>query len=181
MKKIISVLAASTLMVSTSSAANFIKNHYYMGGGLALEGGFYHDYGLGGALLLNGGKEIIKLGPGIIGAEAELSYSALASSYDSNDYDVDLRVLSLGLFATYKYTINKNLYIRPRFGPMFMSYSLDGDDYYDGYDYGYSRGYVALGIGVGYKLTKNMNLFSDFLVNHAGYRRLSVGLQFKIK
>ena len=98
--------------------------------------------------------------------------------YD-HDYDYSLRVLSLGLFATYKYDINKNLYIRPRFGPMFMSYSFGGDydyDYYDGY---YSRGNVAIGIGVGYKLAKHLDLVSDFLVNTASYRRISVGLQFK--
>ena len=175
MKKIITILASTGILVSSSSAIDFIKGQYYIGGGVAVENGWSH-YGTGAALLLNGGKPIIKLGPGTIGAEVELSYTALAANYDGY-YDGDLKVLSLGLFATYKYDIDKDLYIRPRIGPMFMSYSYGGYDYYDG---GYSRGNVAIGIGVGYKLTKNMNLFSDFTLNTASYRRISVGLQFKL-
>ena len=176
MKKIITILASTGLLVSSSSAVDFIKGQYYIGGGAAIESGWSH-YGIGGTLLLNGGKPIIKLGPGTIGAEAELSYTLLASDYDDDYYDGSLKVLSLGLFATYKYDINKDFYIRPRFGPMFMSYSFDGYDYYDG---AYSHGSAAIGIGIGYELTKNMNLFSDFLVNSASYRRISVGLQFKL-
>jgi len=176
MKNIITTLALSAMLSSASSAANFIKGQYYIGGA-AIEGG-WHDYGIGGALLLNGGKSIIKLGPGTIGAEAELSYTILSSDYDDDDYyDGSLKVLSLGLFATYKYDINKDLYVRPRFGPMFMSYSFNGHHYYTS-SY-YSRGNVALGIGMGYKLTKHMDLVSDFLVNSTSYRRISVGLQFK--
>ena len=164
-------------LLTSAGAADFIKNKYYMGGGVAVEAG-WHNYGIGAALLINGGKPIIKLGPGTIGAEVELSYTALAASYDDSYYEADLRVLSLGIFATYKYDINKDLYIRPRFGPMFTSYSYSGDsDYF----YDYSYGHVATGIGVGYNLGKSMNLFSDFTIASDSYRRISVGLQFKFK
>jgi hypothetical protein len=176
MKKTILALASTGLLVSSSSAIDFIKGQYYIGGGVAVENGWSY-YGTGAALLLNGGKPIIKLGPGTIGAEVELSYTALAAEYEHNSYSSDLRVLSLGIFATYKYDIDKNLYIRPRIGPMFTSYSYSG---YSSYYYGYSRGNVAIGIGVGYELTDNMNLFSDFTATTANYRRISVGLQFKL-
>jgi hypothetical protein len=174
-KQIIPIIASIGLLTS-ANAADFIKGQYYIGGGVAVENGWSH-YGTGAALLINGGKPIIKLGPGTIGAEVELSYTALAASYDNNDYDSDLRVLSLGLFATYKYDINKDLYIRPRIGPMFASYSYGG---YSPYHYGYSRGRVATGIGIGYNITKGMNLFSDFTLTNDSYRRISVGLQFKL-
>jgi len=164
-------------LLTSAGAADFIKNKYYMGGGLAVEGGWY-KYGVGAALLINGGKPIIKLGPGTIGAEVEMSYTALAASYDYRGYESDLRVLSLGIFATYKYDINKDLYVRPRLGPMFTSYSYSG---YSDYYYDYSRGRVATGVGVGYNLGKNMNLFSDFTIASDSYRRISVGLQFKFK
>jgi len=175
MKKMLSIATLLAVSMSTVQAVDFIKNQYYIGGGVAVENGWSY-YGSGLALLINGGKPIVKLGPGTIGAEVEVSYTAVAATYDYEGYDSDLKVLSLGLFATYKYDINKDLYIRPRIGPMFTSYSYSG---YSAYHYGYSRGHVAAGIGIGYNITESMNLFSDFTISTADYRRISVGLQFK--
>ena len=179
MKKIALLLALIFSFASTLSAAKFIKGQYYGGVGLGIEDySYYSHYDPGMTLVLNGGKPIIKLGPGTIGAELELTYTILPMDYNYRYYDADLSVLTFGTYATYTFTHSKKLYSRAKLGFALQHTTFDYDDYdYDYYD-GYNKASVAIGIGGGYKFNKTMRAYSDLIIMSGGLKQLNFGVQF---
>jgi opacity protein-like surface antigen len=170
MKKKLSVVAISALLSTGVMAADFIDGGIYGGVGIGFEDySHYSAYDPGMTLVLNGGKPIIKLGPGVIGAEGELTYTVVPLSHT---YWSDLNILTLGAYATYTYDFSDKLYSRAKLGIVHRDYSYDS--HYSDYN---SVG-VAAGIGAGFKFTDKMRLFSDIiLVDGSNLTQLNIGVQ----
>ena len=79
MNKILSTAMVSAVLATSVSAANldFIKGDFYGGAGIGIENfSHYSSYDPGVTVVFNGGKPIIKLAPGTIGAEGEITYTS---------------------------------------------------------------------------------------------------------
>lgn len=171
MKKILSTVAVSALLSTSAMAGpNFIDGGIYGGVGIGVESfSRYSSYDPGLTLVLNGGKPIIKLGPGVIGAEGEFTYTVVPMSHT---YWSDLTVMTLGAFATYTYDFSDKLYSRAKLGVVHRDYSYD--KYYSNSN---SVG-VGAGIGAGYKFNDTMRLFSDLmLIDGSNLTQFNVGVQ----
>ncbi len=188
MKKILVAAAFSLLLPLNSFAADFIKGGYYAGVGAGIEDfAGYSSYDMGFTLLANFGKPIIKLGPGVLGAEGEFTYTVSPLEYENSYYKDEMTIATLGAYATYTYDFTDKFYGRGKLGIVYRDYDHDGSyrdysyRYYD-YRYGYVGSYsslnVALGVGGGYKISDKMRLFSDFIVTDGfDLRQLNFGVQ----
>lgn len=159
MNKILSTIAATSILVTASYAAdvNFDINKAYASAGLALEKPENSDVGV--ALVLGGGIPFMSLGGGSVVAEAELTYSILPASYDKNYPYSSGGDITYATFATYggwKYDIDKQFYVKPRVGLIYRSIDLDAHNGVKGYSD--SEIGIALGAQGGMKLTKELDL-----------------------
>ena len=179
MKKILLATSLiSTLITTNLVAADFIKGQYYGGAGLGVETfSTYSSYDPGVTLVLNGGKPIIKLGPGTIGAEGEFTYTVLPLSHSSFGSDVDLSIMTLGAYATYTFDHSEKLYTRVKLGAVHRNYSWDYNGG-GGFGYGGSGVGASAGAGAGYKFSEKMRVYSDLiLINRTDLTQLNFGLQ----
>ena len=162
MKKILSTVVTTMILSTGAFSADFIDGGYYGGVGAGIENySRYSSYDPGVALVLNGGKPIIKLGPGVIGAEGEFTYTIVPLSTSRYLYDSDLTVMTLGAYATYTYDFSDKLYARGKLGVVTRHHSFDNTGHYSYGDY--NRVGEAIGIGAGYKFTNSMRVFSDVI------------------
>jgi hypothetical protein len=158
MNKISSTAMVSALFVTSAVSADFIKGDFYGGAGIGVENfSHYSSYDPGVTVVVNGGKPIIKLGPGTIGAEGELTYTVVPLSHSFGD---DLSIFTLSAFATYTFDHTDKIYTRVKAGFTHRNYSFDNESFNSNYN---SRG-VAAGVGAGYKLSDNIGLFSDLVL-----------------
>ena len=179
MKKI---LLTTTLLAITSShliAADFIKGNYYGGVGVGIENfSTYSSYDPGVTIVLNGGKPIIKLGPGTIGAEGEFTYTALPLNYSRLSSDFDLSIMTLGAYATYTFDHSDKLYTKAKLGIVNRNYSWDYNGNSSGYNYDYNQVGVGAGIGAGYKFSNKLRAYSDLiLLDGSDLTQLNFGVQ----
>ena len=174
MNKILSTAMVSTLLATSASAANldFIKGDFYGGVGMGIENfSHYSSYDPGVTVVVNGGKPIIKLGPGTIGAEGEITYTVLPMGHS---YASDLSIFTLSAFATYTFDHTEKIYTRVKAGLSHRNYTFDNSRYYSNYN---SRG-VSAGVGAGYKLNDKMRLFSDLvLIDGSNLTQVNFGTQ----
>jgi hypothetical protein len=172
MNKVLSVSMLSALLATSAMSADFIKGNFYGGVGMGVENfSNYSSYDPGVTLVVNGGKPIIKLGPGTIGAEGELTYTVLPLSHTYGD---DLSILTLSAFATYTFEHSEKIYTRVKAGFTNRNYSFDNESFNSNYS---SRG-VAAGIGAGYKVSDKIRLFSDLvLVDGSNLTQVNLGAQ----
>jgi len=174
MNKILSTAMVSALLTTSVSAANldFIKGNFYGGVGVGVENfSHYSSYDPGVTIVANGGKPIVKLGPGTIGAEGELTYTVLPMSHTYGD---DLSIFTLSAFATYTFEHTEKIYTRVKAGITHRNYSFDNETYNSNYN---SVG-VAAAIGAGYKLNDKIRLFSDLvLVDGSNLTQVNFGAQ----
>lgn len=178
MKKILSTIVATALLSTGAFSADFIDGGVYGGIGMGIEDfSTYSAYDPGLTLVLNGGKPIIKLGPGVIGAEGEFTYTVLPMSYGSSYYDSDLTVMTLGAYATYTYDFSQKLYAKGKVGLVARDYSWDYSSSYGGHS-DYNRVGEAIGIGGGYKFSNKMRVFGDLIVlDGADLKQMNFGVQ----
>ena len=178
MKKIL--LTTTLLSITTSQllAADFIQGNYYGGVGFGLEKfSTYSSYDPGVNIVLNGGKPIIKIGPGTIGAEGEFTYTVLPLNYSRYSSDFDLSIMTLGAYATYTFEHSDKLYTRAKLGIVNRNYSWDYNGY-SGYNYDYNDVGVGAGIGAGYKFNDKLRVFSDLiLLDGSDLTQLNFGVQ----
>jgi len=176
-------ILTATLLFSVSStsliAADFIKGEYYGGAGFGMEKfSRYTSYDPGLSIILNGGKPIIKLGPGVIGVEGEFTYTALPMNYNSMGSDWDLNIMTLGAYATYTFDHSDKLYTRVKAGIVHRNYSWDYNGDSRDYNYDYTQVGAAIGVGVGYKFNETLRAYSDLiLVDGSDLTQLNFGLQ----
>ena len=177
MKKLLLLTALSS--ISSLVATDFIQNEYYGGVGLGIEKfSTYSSYDPGVTVVINGGKPIIKLGPGIIGAEGEFSYTALPLNYNSYGSDWDLNIMTLGAYATYTFEHSEKLYTRAKLGIVQRNYSWDYNGNSRGFDYDYNQIGIGIGGGAGYKFNKKLRGYSDLiLLDSSDLIQLNFGLQ----
>ncbi len=178
-KTLLSVTLLSSVLSTNLIAADFIKGEYYGGAGFGVEKfSSYSSYDPGLTLVLNGGKPIIKLGPGTIGAEGEFTYTALPMNYNSFGSDFDLSIMTLGAYATYTFDHSDKLYTRVKAGIVHRNYSWDYNGNSRGYNYDYTQVGAAIGAGAGYKFNDKLRAYSDLiLVDGADLTQLNFGLQ----
>lgn len=156
MNKILTIGMVSAVLATNAMSADFIKDKYYGGVGMGIENfSAYSSYDPGVTLVVNGGKPIIKLGPGTIGAEGEMTYTVVPLNHRYSD----LSIYTVSAFATYTFDHTDKLYTRVKAGISNRNYSFD-NDYYSNYN---SVG-VAAAIGAGYKVSDKLRLFSDLVV-----------------
>jgi len=172
MKKILSTIAITALISTGAFSSVFIDGGYYGGIGAGLEDfSTYSSYDPGVTLVLNGGKPIIKLGPGTIGAEGELTYTVVPMSHS---YASDLNVLTIGAYATYTYDFSQKLYAKAKLGAVHRRYSWDNNRYHNDYN----KAGEAIGIGGGYRFTNTMRVFGDLVsIDGTGLKQLNFGIQ----
>jgi len=177
MKKILSTVVTTMILSTGAFSADFIDGEYYGGVGAGIENfSRYSSYDPGVALVLNGGKPIIKLGPGVIGAEGEFTYSIVPLSTSSYLYDSDLTVMTLGAYATYTYDFSDKLYARAKLGVVARDYSFDSGRYSSYSDY--NKVGEAIGIGAGYKFSNSMRVFSDVIsLGGSNLTQMNFGVQ----
>ncbi len=170
---------SSTIFTGSLVAADFIKGNYYGGVGLGIENfSTYSSYDPGLTLVFNGGKPIIKLGPGTIGAEGEFTYTALPLNHNRYNNDWDLSIMTLGAYATYTFEHTDKLYTKAKAGIVHRNYSWDYNSKYFGSSYDYTATGVAAGIGAGYKFNDKMRVFSDLiLLDGSDLTQINAGVQ----
>ena len=174
MKKILSTIAISALISTSAMAVEFVKGGVYGGFGVGYEADSRYSSVDGGmTVVLNGGKAIVKLGPGVIGAEGEFTYTAIPLDY----YSHDLTITTFGGFATYTYDMSNKLYARAKAGIVHSNRSYDYDK--NGlYDYDYTVTSEAIGIGGGIKLNSHMKLYSELIaLDGFDLKQFNVGVQ----
>ena len=178
-KLLLSTILLSSVLASNLVAADFIKGEYYGGAGLGIEKfSRYSSYDPGVTILINGGKPIIKLGPGTIGAEGEFTYTALPMNYNRFGSDFDLSVITLGAYATYTFDHSEKLYTRVKLGIVNRNYSWDYNGDSSGYSYDYNQVGVGVGAGAGYKFNDTLRVYSDLiLLDGSDLTQLNFGLQ----
>ena len=177
MKKILSTMTMTMALSTGAFSADFIQGEYYGGVGMGMEDfSRYSSYDPGVALVINGGKPIIKMGPGTIGAEGEFTYTVVPLSTDRYWYDSDLTIMTLGAYATYTYDFDQKLYARAKAGIVARSHTFDSGKY-DSYS-DYNKVGEAIGIGAGYKFSNSMRVFSDVLsLGGNNLTQLNLGVQ----
>ncbi len=162
MKKILSTIVTTMILSTGAFSADFINGKFYGGVGMGMEDfSRYSSYDPGVALIINGGKPIIKLGPGTIGAEGEFTYTVVPLSTDRYRYDSDLTIMTLGAYATYTYDFDQKLYARAKAGIVARNHTFDSGTHYSYSDY--NRVGEAIGLGAGYKFSNRMRVFSDII------------------
>jgi len=176
MKKILSIVATSAILSTSAMSADFIQGGYYGGAGLGVEDYSTYSYmDPGYTLVINGGKPIIKLGPGTLGAEAEFTYTIVPLTYDYNS-DWELNIMTLGAYATYTFDFNK-FYVRGKVGPVYKDYTWDYNNNYVGHSDS-SDVDVAAGIGAGYKINNTLRVYSDIIaLDSSDLKQLNFGVQ----
>ena len=175
MQKILSTIVATAVLSTGAFALDFIDGKYYGGVGMGIEDfSYYSSYDPGVTLVVNGGKPIVKLGPGTIGAETEFTYTIVPMSYARRYYsDSELTVMTLGAYATYTYDLSQQLYARAKLGVVARDYS-----YNNSYHSSRNRAGEAAGIGAGYKFNENMRVFSDLImIDGSNLKQMNFGLQ----
>jgi len=180
MKKTILVTTIlSSISATNLLAIDFINDKYYGGVGLGIEKfSTYSSYDPGLAIVLNGGKPIIKLGPGTIGAEAELTYTVLPLNHNGYGYDWDLSIMTLGAYATYTFDHTDKLYTRAKVGIVQRHYSWDYNGHSRNNDYDYNDIGIGIGGGAGYKFNEKLRAYSDLiLLDGSDLTQLNFGLQ----
>ena len=171
MKKILSVVASVALVSSASFAMDTSKLYY--GAGLALESASAFDSGF--ALVLNAGLplEDIKVGPGSLAVEGEFTYSMVPPSVGSLKFSA----MTLGAYAAYTYDIDSKMYVKPRAGLIYRSYTMDVPFFGSVSN---SEIGIALGVGGGYKLNETMDVYADYtMLDGSDLTHLTAGVQFK--
>jgi len=172
MKKLLSTVAISAILSTGAIGADFVQGGYYGGVGVGVEDySTYSSINPGYTLVINGGKPIVKLGPGTLGAEGEFTYTVIPLTYGWNDqYDLD--ILTLGAYATYTFDFSDKLYARGKLGIVNRNTTWDSS-YSDD-----SIVNVGAGIGVGFKINNTMRIFSDLIVlDSSDLKQFNVGLQ----
>ena len=179
MKKILIATIFSTITASSLLAADFIKDEYYGGAGFGVEKfSTYSSYDPGLAIVLNGGKPIIKLGPGTIGAEGEFTYTVLPLNYNRSGSDWDLSIMTLGAYATYTFDHSEKLYTKAKLGIVHRNYSWDYNGNSRSNDFDYNQVGVGAGIGAGYKFNDKLRGYSDLiLLDGSDLTQLNFGVQ----
>ena len=184
MKKTLLIMAVCALLSTSAMAADFIQGGYYGGVGMGFEDySDYASYDPGVTLVLNGGKPIIMLGPGVIGAEGELTYTLIPLKTDHRYYEDELTITTLGAYATYTYDFTNSLYARGKLGIIYRDYDHDSRFYHQNYRRGHrfrssSRANFAVGVGGGYKITDRIRIFSDLiLLDSFDLKQLNFGVQ----
>jgi opacity protein-like surface antigen len=180
MKKILLKTSLFLAIANTNLvAADFIQNQYYGGIGVGLEDfSTYSSYDPGATIVLNGGKPIIKLGPGTIGAEGEFTYTALPLNYNRSQIDWDLSIMTLAAYATYTFEHSDKLYTKAKLGIVQRNYSWDYNGNNNNSDFDYNEVGVGAGIGIGYKLNNKLRVYSDLiLLDTSDLKQLNFGLQ----
>ena len=179
MKKTVLPVIVSIVTSTSLMAADFIKGKFYGGVGLGVENfSTYSSYDPGVTIIINGGKPIIKLGPGTIGAEGEFTYTVLPLNYSRYSSDWDLNIMTLGAYATYTFDHSDKLYTRAKLGVVQRKYSWTYNNNRRGYDYDYNQAGVAVGVGTGYKFNEKLRAYSDLiLLDGSDLAQLNFGVQ----
>ncbi len=168
------------LLVSTVAAATLstaVMADTYAGAGLALEN--YSSLDMGFALVLDGGMTFddVKVGPGKLAAEGELTYSIVSPSQSSFGTTIDYTIMTLGAYSAYIFDINKELYVKPRIGLIYKSVDASGSGF--GAIASTSAIGLAFGVGGGYRLNKQMDVYADFnLVDGTDITHITAGVQY---
>ena len=180
MKKIVSSFAAAAL-IATSGLANEIEvGQPYLIAGAAIE--MVDEFDMGVALVVGGGAPVMDLGEGSLVAEAELTYSVMAPSYDYNfgfyggKGSVEATFMTLGAYAGYQLDLDNQFFVKPRLGLIYRSVDYDVSAY-SGSD---SEIGLALGVQGGMKLNEQMDVVVGFnLVDGADIMHLTGGIQYR--
>jgi len=195
MKRILSIVAAYMILATNVIALDFIEGGIYGGVGVGMEDySSYSSIDAGYTFVLNGGKPIVKLGPGVLGAEGEFTYTMIPLTYGWSD--CDLNIMTIGAYATYSYDFSDKFYAKAKLGIVNQDKDYDNcysssyyyEYYYDYYGYNYNyNSYsgddgnsinVGAGIGLGFKLNSKLRLFTDFIVlDGSDLKQLNLGLQ----
>ena len=172
MKKILSVIAISAIVSTTGAVAG----DYYGGVGVGYEDLSLSLYDPGVTLILNGGKPIMKLGVGTLGAEGEFTYTVVPLSYGNSYFgDNELTIMTIGAYATYTFDHSDKFYSRVKVGIANRNYSWDKNS---GLNKDYNKIGLALGAGIGYKLNDSMRTYGDLIVlDGSDLRQLNFGVQ----
>lgn len=172
MKKILSAVAISAILSTTGAVAG----DYYGGVGVGYEDIGLSLYDPGVTLVANGGKSIMKLGVGTLGAEGEFTYTVVPLSYGSSYFgDNELTIMTIGAYATYTFDHSDKFYSRVKAGIANRSYSWDNDS---GFNSDYNEIGLALGAGLGYKLSDSMRTYADLiLLDASDLKQLNFGVQ----
>ena len=161
-------LLISTVATATLSTA--VLADTYAGAGLAIESVSGLDSGF--SLVLNGGKTLddVKIGDGTLAVEGEFSYSIISPSLNYYySYNTDISYMTLGAYAAYIYDINKEFYIKPRAGLVYISEDPSWGN--NGID-------LAITFGGGYKFNKQMNIFADLNFGLGTITHLTAGVEY---
>jgi len=171
MKKILSTIAISAIVSTTGTFAG----DYYGGIGVGYEDLSLSLYDPGVTLVLNGGKSIMKLGVGTLGAEGEFTYTVVPLNYDNSFFgDNELTIMTIGAYATYTFDHSDKFYSRVKAGIANRDYSWDNSTY----DSNYNEIGLALGAGLGYNLNDSMRTYADLiLLDGSDLKQLNFGVQ----
>ena len=171
MKKILSAVAISAILSTTGAVAG----DYYGGIGVGYEDLSLSLYDPGVTLILNGGKSIMKLGVGTLGAEGEFTYTVVPLNYDYNFLgDNELTIMTIGAYATYTFDHSDKFYSRVKAGIANRDYSWDNSKY----NSNHNEIGLALGAGLGYKLSDSMRTYADLIMlDGSDLKQLNFGVQ----
>jgi len=179
MKRTLSTVAILAGLLTNLTALDFIDGKFYGGVGMGVEDfSRYSSYDPGLTVVFNGGKPILELGPGTIGAEGEFTYTVMPLTHSYYRSEWELSIMTFGAYATYTFDHSDKLYTRAKLGIVHRNYSWDYDGRSGGYNYDYNEAGVGIGLGAGYKFSDKFRVYSDLIsLDSADLKQLNFGLQ----
>jgi hypothetical protein len=152
-------------------------DNMYGGAGLAFES--IDPFGMGIALVVNGGVPVVaagEVGPGVLAVEGELTFTVVPGETSG----LEASLMTLGAYGAYILDISPEMYVKPRVGLIYKSIDLD-------YDYGWGHGTasdseigLALGVQGGYKINETLDAVVGLnLVDGADIVHFTAGVNYK--
>ena len=175
MKKILSTIAATAILATSSFAIDTEK--VYMSASLGLEQTSGYDSGI--AMILTSGLPVMEkgeAGPGELAVEAELTFDLSSPSVGG----LDVSFFTFGGYAVWKYDITEQFFVKPRAGLVYQSVSVNTS--YLGTTYNTSNSEISLSMGLqgGYAINDNLDVIFGYNFAVSGYSlsQLSAGVQY---
>ncbi|MEA1920301.1 MAG: outer membrane beta-barrel protein [Campylobacterota bacterium] len=169
MRQFIAIFFALLIAPQLINAANYTE--VYMGGGVAYESATDFDAGL--ASVVHVGLPIITRGQHRFAVEGEGSYSLVPASIHKSD----LTTMSVAAYGVYRLNVTSRLYLKPRMGVLYRSYSLKSDALeIDGSG---SEVDLAFSFGGGVHINRSLDVYVDLaMIDQSDLMHFTLGLEY---
>ena len=174
MKKILSTVAAATLIATSSFALDTDK--LYGEAALAIES--IDGFDSGTAVVLTAGVPVMEkgeAGPGALAVEVDMSFDLTSPSTTIFSTEVENSLFTLGGYAAYTYDINDKAYVKPRLGLIYISEEAStGTLSVSSTTMG-----LAMGVKAGYKINEKIDAVVGYNIIASNASQLTIGAAYR--